>query len=455
MSATTMQAPLIDDVVKPGETVSSMTEQVCAVALGERNYLWWWIALVPSAALLGLMVVSVLWLFYQGIQVWGNDWPNVWGFPIFCYVWWIGIASGGTFISAFFFLTRAEWRTSINRTAETMTLFTAVCAGIYPILHLGRPWFFYWLFPYPNTMTLWPNFKSPLMWDFIAIFAYIVSSVIFWYIGLLPDLASLRDRARSRYAQIGYGIAALGFRGSGTQWRHFRGIYGVMAAIMAPMVCSVHSVVGLDFAGGQMPGWHATDYPPFFVFGAVFSGFATVLLLIIPIRHFWGLRAYITQRHIDVLCRLTLTASCCVAYAYLMEVFSVYYGQDPAELRMFHARVLGFDASVYWATIVLNCLIPQLYWFRAIRRNVPLVVLISIGVVAGMWLERYGIVIQVPHRSNLPSAWGYYHPTFWDWSLFAGTCGLFLTGFLLTIRFVPALSMFEMREVLTSRNPSS
>jgi Ni/Fe-hydrogenase subunit HybB-like protein len=444
----TPRRPVIDEVVAPGETVRSMTEQVCAVPLGQKRYGWWWIALVPSAMLLGLMGLSVLWLFYSGVGIWGNDWPNVWGFPIFAYVWWIGIASGGTFISAFFFLVRVEWRTSINRIAETMTLFTAACAGIYPILHLGRPWFFYWLIPYPNTMTLWPNFKSPLMWDFIAVLAYIVSSALFWYLGLLPDLATLRDRARGRFGQVAYGIAALGFRGSHAQWRHFRATYAVMAAIMAPMVCSVHSVVGLDFAGGQMAGWHATDYPPFFVFGAVFSGFAAVLLLVVPIRHFWDLGAFITQRHVDVLCRLTLVASLCVTYAYVMEVFAVFYGQERTELEMFHARLFGFDSGVYWSTIALNCVLPQLFWFRWVRRSIPLVLLVSFGVVVGMWLERYGIVIQVPHKTHLPSAWGVYHPTLADWSLFAGTVGLFATGFLLTIRFVPAISMFEMRQLL-------
>jgi Ni/Fe-hydrogenase subunit HybB-like protein len=436
-------------VVLPGQTARSMTDHVAGVALGEeRSYLWWWMAFLPSAGLLGLGIVAAVWLFLNGIQIFGNDWPNVWGFPIFVYVWWIGIASGGTFISAFFFLTRVDWRTSINRIAETMTLFSAACAGIYPILHLGRPWFFYWLIPYPNTMNLWPNFKSPLMWDFIAVLAYIVGSVLFWYLGLLPDLASMRDRARTRFKQIAYGVAALGFRGSGAEWTHFRAVYRVMAAIMAPMVCSVHSVVGLDFAGGNMPGWHGTDYPPFFVFGAVFSGFAAVLLLIIPLRRFWGLTPYITERHVDVLCKLMLTASLCVAYAYMMEAFSVFYGHDAAEITMFKARIGGFDAGVYWSTIILNCVLPQLFWFRFCRRWVPIVLLIAFGAVVGMWLERYGIVIQVPHKTALPSAWGVYFPTLWDWALFAGTCGLFASGFLLTIRLVPAISMFEMRELI-------
>lgn len=439
------------EVVGPDVTVGTMTDQICAVALGQRSYGWWWAALIPSVLLLGWMGVSVAWLFAWGIQVWGNDWPNVWGFPILSYVWWIGIASGGTFISSLFFLVRVEWRTSVNRIAETMTLFTAVCAGIYPILHLGRPWFFYWLFPYPNTMNLWPQFKSPLMWDFIAIFAYVTNSVVFWYFGMVPDLAAVRDRAQSRAAQMFYGALALGFRGTRAQWRHFRGAYGIMAAIMAPMVCSVHSVVGLDFAGGQMEGWHSTQYPPFFVFGAIFSGFAMVLLLIIPLRHFWGLTQFITGRHVDVLCRLTLTASLFVTYSYGMDVFDVYYGHDPAGLAMIHERLFGFDSSVYWATILCNCVLPHVFWFRSARRNIPLVLFVSACVVVGMWMERYGLVIQIPARPHLPSASGYFHPSFWDWSLFAGTVGLFATGFLLCIRFIPVISIFEMRELLEKR----
>lgn len=443
----TGEAPL----VAPGQTATTMTDAVCAVPLGGASYRWWWAAFVPALALLAGMAVAVGRLFYLGIRIWGNNWPNVWGFDILSYVWWIGIASGGTFISAFFFLVRVEWRTAINRIAETMTLFSALCAALYPILHLGRPWYFYWLFPYPNTMDLWPNFKSPLMWDFIAILTYVVASALFWLFGLLPDLATLRDRAVGRRTRILYGIAALGFRGDGRQWRHFRATYAVMAAVMAPLVCSVHSVVGLDFAGGEAAGWHASFYPPFFVFGAVLSGFAAVLLLVIPLRRIWRFHAYITARHIDVLCRLTLTASLCVSYAYLVEIFTVYYGQDATELRMFHERLFGFDSGVYWATIVLNCLLPQLYWWRAARRTIPTVLVVSLGAVVGMWLERYGIVIQIPRIGPLPSSWGYYHPTLWDWTLFAGTVGLFATGFLLTIRVVPAISMFEMRALLPAR----
>ena len=293
-------------------------------------------------ALTLLLVVSILYLFYAGIGIWGVSWPVAWGFAILSYVWWIAIASGGTIISALFFLVRVEWRTSINRIAESMMLFGAAAAGVYPVLHLGRPWFAYWLFFYPNTMTLWAQFRSPLLWDFWALYTYVLASVLFWYLGLLPDLASVRDRATSRPKQMIYGLLACGFRGSSRQWQHLHAAYGVMAAIMAPVVVSIHSIVGLDFAGGATVGWHSTEFPPFFVFGALLSGFAIVLLLVIPLRRLLRLEDMITGRHFDVLCKLLLTSSLCMAYAYLMDVFTTYYGGDRAERVMFTERMFGY-----------------------------------------------------------------------------------------------------------------
>jgi molybdopterin-containing oxidoreductase family membrane subunit len=438
-------------VVAPGETAASMTDTISAIALREQTHLWWWVAFVPSVLLLLLGVASAGWAFRWGIVVWGNDWPVMWGFPILAYVWWIGIASGGTFISALFFLLRVEWRTALNRTAESMTLFAAACAGVYPILHLGRPWFAYWLFPYPDTMGLWPQFRSPLFWDFCALFAYVLASVLFWYFGLLPDLATVRDRASRRGAQIFYGVLALGFRGAGRQWRQYRAIYGVMAALMAPLVVSVHSFVGLDFAGSQVVGWHSTQFPPFFVFGAVHSGFAMVLFLVIPLRRMLGLQPYITERHLDVLGRLMLTSALFVGYAYMMDAFSTWYGWDKAEHAYFRDRITGIYAGVYWATIVLNVLLPQALWSRQVRRNQFALMVLAAGVIVGMWLERYGIVVVSLHHNQMPSAWGQFAGTFWDWSLFAGTVGLFFTGYLLSVRLVPVLSMFEMRELLRGR----
>ena len=443
----------IEPTVLPGSNNPDMTDHVTSLALRDKAFVWWWIAIAPAAGLTAVLVGSILYLFYAGVGIWGIDWPVAWGFAIINYVWWIAIASGGTFISALFFLTRSEWRSSINRIAESMTLFGAACAGIYPILHLGRPWFFYWLFPYPNSMNLWPQFRSPLLWDFFAILTYISSSVMFWYLGLLPDLATMRDRALTRTKQIAYGCVALGFRGSSKQWRHYHSLYAVLAAIMAPLVCSVHSVVGLDFAGGATVGWHSTMFPPFFIFGAFLSGFATVLLLVIPLRRLLRLERYMTTHHIDVLGRLLLTSSLFVGYAYIMDAFSTYYGGDKAEITNYHEKVFGYYAGIFWATVLFNVLLPQLLWFRTIRLNQLVVSLIAIGVIIGMWCERFTIVVVALHRPHLPSSYGLYHATIWDWLTMMGTVGFFIFGILIIVRFIPVISMFEMRELLAPRRP--
>ncbi len=438
-------------VVAPGETITGMTNSVSAVPLRRGGWGWWWLAMVPSAALLAAGAFGVLWSFYYGIVVWGNDWPVMWGFPILAYVWWIAIASGGTFVSAFFFLVRVEWRTSINRMAETMTLCAAACAGIYPILHLGRPYFAYWLFPYWNTMTLWPQWKSPLLWDFMALFTYVIASILFWYLGLIPDLATMRDRAPTRAGQIGYGFFALGFRGSGPQWRHLKATYGTLAAIMAPLVVSVHSVVGLDFAGGATPGWHSTEYPPFFVFGALWSGLSTVLLLLLAFRNPLGLDRLITSRHIDALAKLMLTSSLCMTYAYTMDAFEPFYSGEPTLRTQFLSRIAGTDAPIYWSMVFCNCIFPLILCFRTVRANHGVLALVAVGSIVGMWLERFNIVEMSLRRTELPSAWGGYAPTFWDWTILAGTVGLFLTGFLLAVRLLPMVSMYEMRELLARK----
>lgn len=436
----------------PAPTIGSMTDDICAIALRPHGASWWRLALIPAAFLVLLLVFAIAWLFAAGIGIWGVGWPVVWGFAIINYVWWIAIASGGTFISALFYLMRVQWRTPLNRIAETMTVFAAACAGIYPILHLGRPWLFYWLFPYPSTMTVWPQFRSPLLWDFFAILTYVVSSVLFWYFGLVPDLATLRDRATTRGRHRLYGVLALGFRGADTQWRHYRATYGVLAAIMAPLVVSVHSIVGLDFAGAATLGWHSTLFPPFFVFGALLSGFAMVLLLVIPLRRALGLQAYITGWHLDVLCRLLLLSSLLVGYAYVMDAFSTYYGGDPADITQFIARVAGSYALVYWLTILCNVVLPQLLWSRRLRQRRGLTLGISFAVIVGMWCERYTIVVLSLHRTQLPSAWGRFHGTIWDWATLLGTIGLFVGGMLLAVRFLPVISMFEMRGLIAARN---
>jgi len=451
-SAGDFRSPRADDpVVLPGRTNQSMTDQICAIALREHAFLWLIVAMSVALLLTGVLVAAILWLFYSGIGIWGVDWPVVWGFAIINYVWWIAIASGGTFISALFYLTKVEWRTSLNRIAETMTVFAAACAGVYPILHLGRPWLFYWLFPYPNTMTLWPQFRSPLLWDFFAILTYVTASILFWYLGLIPDLATIRDRAVTRGRQIVYGAMALGFRGSDRQWRHYHATYAVLAAIMAPLVVSVHSIVGLDFAGGVTVGWHSTEFPPFFVFGALLSGFAMVLLLIVPLRRLLRLQDFITGRHLDVLCRLMLASSVCLGYAYVMDAFTVFYGAEQVERSMFIEKIAGSYAAVYWATILFNITLPQLMWFRRLRLNEALIILVSFGVIVGMWCERYTIVVMSLRRTHLPSAWGNFHGTFWDWATLFGTIGLFVGGILLVVRFLPIISMFEMRALLQRR----
>ena len=440
-----------DPIVMPGQTITSMTDQICDIVLHKHRRMWWVVVFVFALLLVGALIGAAGWLFYVGIGIWGIDWPVVWGFAIINYVWWIAIASGGTFISALFYLTGADWRNSLNRLAETMTIFAAACAAVFPILHLGRPWLFYWLFPYPNTMTLWPQFRSPLLWDFFAILTYVVSSILFWYFGLLPDLATLRDRAVRRGDRIFYGVLALGFRGSNRQWRHYRSAYGVLAALMAPLVISVHSIVGLDFAGAATVGWHSTQFPPFFVFGALLSGFAVVLLLVIPLRRLLGLEDFITGRHFDVLGKLLLTSSLCVAYAYLMEAFTIFYGGESAEKLQYLDKIAGSNAPIFWATILFNVILPQLMWRKSFRLNEGLVSLVSLGAIIGMWCERYAIVVMSLRRTALPSAWGNYSPTLWDWLTLFGTVGLFAAGVLISVRLLPMISMFEMRELIARR----
>jgi Ni/Fe-hydrogenase subunit HybB-like protein len=441
-----------DPVVHPNVTIASMTDHITALALRERGFLWWYLALIPTSLAMLWLFVSLGYLFVNGVGIWGLNWPVMWGFAILSYVWWIAIASGGTIISALFYLVRVDWRTSINRIAETMMLFGAAAAGIYPIIHLGRPWFAYWLFFYPSSMGTWPQARSPLVWDFWALYTYVLTSIMFWYAGLLPDLASMRDRANTRFKQVIYGFFAMGFRGSSRQWKHLYTMYSVLAAIMAPVVVSIHSCVGLDFAGAATIGWHSTQFPPFFVFGALLSGFAIVLLLVIPLRRLMRLESVITGRHIDVLCRLLLTSSLCLAYSYLMDAFTTFYSNDHAEWVMFRERLFGYYAYVYWSTICFNITLPQLFWFRRLRMIQPIVLIISLGVVIGMWFERYEIVVTSLHRPHLSSAWGVFHGTFWDWSTLIGTVGLFLTGILVAIRFLPVVSMHEMRSLIAREN---
>jgi molybdopterin-containing oxidoreductase family membrane subunit len=435
-------------VIAPGQTQASVTALISDIVLERPTPLGWWIGFGLSSALLLVLVAAIFRLFVEGIGIWGVQNSVAWGFAIATYVWWIGLASGGTIISALFFLTRSEWRTATNRIAESMMLCCALSAAIMPIIHLGRWWYFYWLFPYPNAMGTWPQFRSPLHWDFVALFGYVVASILFWYIGLVPDAATLRDRARGPGGRLCYGILAMGWRGSSRQWREFRATYLVFAGMMAPLVCSVHSVVGLDFAGGLWPGWHSTQFPPYFVFGAVLSGFALVLMLVIALRHAYPIESVITLRHVDVLAKLMLTASLLLAYAYLIEAFMPFYSGNPYERTVALANFTGRHAGLYWAKIALNVLAAQLLWIPAVRLNQVAVFAIAGGIIVGMWLERVLIVIGSLERGFLPSSWIDFVPTLWDWLTLAGSVGLFLTGFFLFLRFIPMVTMFEMRELV-------
>jgi Ni/Fe-hydrogenase subunit HybB-like protein len=435
-------------IVEPDVTIGSIGDHVSGLVLRPRAPLWWWIGFGISFSLFLVLVVAAAWLFVNGIGVWGVNIPVAWGFAIAEYVWWIALASGGTIVSALFYLTRSDWRSGTNRIAESMMLCAAASAGIMPIFHLGRPGLFYWLFPYSNVMGIWPQFRSPLLWDFVCLLCYILMSIMFYYVGLLPDLATVRDRARSRGKQIFYGILALGWRGSARHWRNYKSVYFIMAAIMAPMVISVHSVVGLDFAGGLTPGWHSTQFPPYFFFGAVISGLALVIMLTVPIRRAYGLESIITEHHLNALGKVMLTGSLMLGYSYLWEAWGPYYGSEIAERTMFDQRVFGFYAPSFWATIALNIAIPQLLWLPAVRRSEVLLFLIALGVIVGMWFERFVIVITSLHRNYMPSEWGNFYPTLWDWATLAGSIGLFLTLFFLILRLLPIVSIAEIREIV-------
>jgi molybdopterin-containing oxidoreductase family membrane subunit len=429
-------------------TYASVSDKISDIVLSRRTR-WPWLALFAAALAATLaFFVAIAWLFAEGIGIWGVNIPVAWGFAIANFVWWIGIGHAGTFISAFLLLLRQKWRNSINRFAEAMTLFAAGIAGIFPILHLGRPWFFYWLAPYPNVMELWPQWRSPLVWDIFAISTYLIVSLVFWYLGLIPDLATLRDRAASRGKQIAYGLLALGWRGEARHWARFETAYLLLAGLATPLVVSVHSVVSLDFAIGMVPGYHSTVFPPYFVAGALFSGFAMVLTLAIPMRRYFGLQDFITLRHLDNAAKILLACGWVVAYGYFIETFTAYYGGDPYDIAMIEDRMTGFYAPVYWGLLGCNVLVPQVLWSRRARRCVPLLFAVSLVVNVGMWMERMMIVVQSLHRDFMPSAWGNFIPTRWDWITLAGSIGFFVFLFLLFVRFLPAISIFEMRQLI-------
>ncbi|MCC7422753.1 MAG: polysulfide reductase NrfD [Planctomycetaceae bacterium] len=429
-------------------TIHSVNDQISSIVLTTRTPRGWYFGLAIGFVLLNVMLLSIGVLLLKGVGIWGINTPVGWGFAIVNFVWWIGIGHAGTLISAILLLFRQEWRTSINRFAEAMTLFAVACAGIFPLLHVGRPWYAYWLFPYPNTMDLWPQFRSPLLWDVFAVSTYATVSLMFWYVGLIPDLATLRDRTKSRFAQIAYGFLAMGWRGSARHWKRYQDAYLLLAGIATPLVVSVHTIVSFDFAVAQVPGWHATIFPPYFVAGAIFSGFAMVLTLAIPLRYAYNLHPFVTDKHLDNMAKVMLAAGLIVAYGYVFENFSAWYSNHTADLEMIENRLFGPYAWSFWSLMLCNILVPQLLWSRAVRKNPYMLFFISIVINIGMWLERFVIVVTSLHHDYLPSSWGMYYPTKWDWGLYIGTMGLFASLLFIFIRILPMISIFEMRELV-------
>jgi Ni/Fe-hydrogenase subunit HybB-like protein len=435
-------------VVGRGHSSASVTDKISSIVLTRGTPLWWVIGLGISFMLVMLLMYAVTYLLLRGIGIWGVNIPVAWGFAIINFVWWIGIGHAGTLISAVLLLLRQEWRTSINRFAEAMTLFAVACAGIFPILHLGRPWLFYWLFPYPNTFDLWPQWRSPLVWDVFAVSTYGTISLLFWYVGLVPDFATLRDHAKNRPAQYVYGFFAMGWRNAASHWQRYQTAYFLLAALATPLVISVHSIVGLDFAASIVPGWHTTIFPPYFVAGAVFSGFAMVMTIAIPLRAVFRLHDFITMTHFNNMAKVILATGLIVAYGYGTEFFIAWYSGNEYEEFAIFGRAFGPYAPAFWTMITANVIIPQALWSRRVRASIPLLFIISLVVNVGMWFERFVIVVTSLSQSYVPAEWALYEPTFWDWSTYLGTIGLFFALLFLFIRVLPMISIFEMRELV-------
>ncbi len=433
----------------PGHTLGSITDKISWVVLRRPITLGWVSGFAIAFGLLMLLQLAIGYLLFRGVGIWGINIPVGWGFAIINFVWWIGIGHAGTLISAILLLLKQNWRNSINRFAEAMTLFAVACAGMFPLIHTGRPWLaVYWLFPYPNTMGVWPQFRSPLIWDVFAVSTYGTISLLFWFVGLIPDLATFRDTAKNPVARFVYGLLAMGWRGSARHWKRYESAYLLLAGLATPLVLSVHTVVSFDFAVSILPGWHTTIFPPYFVAGAIYSGFAMVLVLAIPIRQFYGMKDMITERHLDNAAKVMLATGLIVAYGYAMEVFFAWYSANGFERFMMHNRMFGPYGWAYWMLIATNIVIPQVLWIRSVRLAPFKLFLVSIVVLVGMWMERFVIVAVSLHRDFLPSSWGMYVPTRWDWMTFVGTLGLFFTAMFLFIRIMPMISIFEMRTLL-------
>ena len=445
----TRRAPLI----LGHHTFSGVTAQVASVAEAKKPPRAWYICFAISLLLTGLLGGLIGYLIFTGVGVWGNQNPVMWGFPIVNFVFWVGIGHAGTLISAILFLFRQKWRTSINRFAEAMTIFAVICAGMFPGIHIGRVWLAYWLFPIPNQMSMWPQFRSPLLWDVFAVGTYFTVSLLFWYVGLIPDLATFRDRARTRVRAMAYGIFSLGWRGSMRHWHRYERAYLILAALATPLVLSVHSVVSFDFAVSQVPGWHTTIFPPYFVAGAIFSGFAMVMTLAIPARQWWGMENIITMRHLENMNKIILVTGTMVGYAYSMEFFIAWYSGAMYESFAFINRAFGQYAWAYWIMVSCNVITPQIFWFKKARTSIPIMFIASLLVNVGMWFERFVIVITSLAQDYLPSSWGYYTPTWVDLGMLAGSFGLFMTLFLLFLRFLPIIAIAEVKTTMPESNP--
>ena len=436
-------------LVQGGMTYADVSEKISGITENKPPKQWYY--LITVSTLMTVMLFGCLgYLVMTGIGVWGNNNPVGWGWDITNFVWWIGIGHAGTLISAVLFLFRQKWRTSINRAAEAMTLFAVACAGIYPLFHTGRPWrAIYWLFPAPNEyLDLWQNFRSPLEWDVFAVSTYATVSALFWFTGLIPDLATLRDRATNKVRKIVFGILSLGWRGSSTQWRHYELAYLILAGISTPLVLSVHSIVSFDFATALIPGWHTTLFPPYFVAGAIFSGFAMVVTLMTVARWVYNLENLITIKHLENMCKVLLATGMIVGFAYGTEFFIAWYSGNPYERFAFLNRAFGPYWWAYWTMLTCNVVSPQVFWFKKFRTTPVLMFIIAIFINIGMWFERFVIIATSLHRDFLPASWGYFRPTWVDICTFAGTLGLFLTLFLLFLRFLPAIAMSEVKGVL-------
>src|SRR5690349_751003 len=435
-------------VIQPGHTFASITDKVASIVLRRPVTNGWLLGLVICFLILQWFLFAVCWLFYKGVGVWGVNIPIGWGFAIVNFAWWIGIGHAGTLISAILLLLRQSWRNSINRFAEAMTLFAVACAGMFPLLHMGRPWLAYWIFPYPNTMSVWPQFRSPLVWDVFAVSTYFTISLVFWFVGLVPDLATLRDTARHPVTRYIYGMLSMGWRGSARHWSRYETAYLLLGGMATPLVLSVHTVVSFDFAVGIVPGWHTTIFPPYFVAGAIYSGFAMVLILAIPIRYFYNIEDLITDRHIENSAMVMLATGWIVAYGYAIEAFVNWYGGDPYESFLRWNRLHGPYAVSYYSLLFFNLVVPQVLWIRKFRTSPVALFFVSFVILVGMWLERFIIVVVSLHRDFLNSSWGMYYPTRWDWMTYIGTIGLFLSAMFLFVRLLPMISIFEMRTLL-------